>query len=126
MKFGALAFIVFGRQKYAIQLQLLGGVWILQTLPAIVIGLYTRRLHRWGLLAGWAIGMATGTWMALVLEFKGTVYPLRIGGVAVAGYAGLWALVANLAVAVTSSALLDALRVESGKDATREEDYGGA
>ena len=48
VKFGALAFIVLVPQKYAIQLQLLGGVWILQTLPAIVLGLYTRWLHRWG------------------------------------------------------------------------------
>ncbi|MGO9834816.1 MAG: monocarboxylate uptake permease MctP [Polyangiaceae bacterium] len=126
VKFGALAFIVFGRQRYAIQLQLLGGVWILQTLPAIVIGLYTRRLHRWALLAGWAVGMATGTWMAFQLEFKGTVYPVHLGGVAVAGYAGLWALVANLAVATAMSAGLNALGVDGGNDATQEEDYGGA
>src|SRR5271169_1102062 len=71
VKFGALAFIVWVPQKYAIQLQLLGGVWILQTFPAIVLGLYTRRLHRWGLLAGWAAGMGVGTWMAATLSFKG-------------------------------------------------------
>src|SRR5215472_2712812 len=64
VKFGALAFIVLAPQKYAIQLQLLGGVWILQTFPAIVVGLYSRWLHRWGLLAGWAVGMTVGTWMA--------------------------------------------------------------
>ena len=27
-------------------------------------GLYTRWLHRWALLAGWAVGMAYGTWQA--------------------------------------------------------------
>jgi SSS family solute:Na+ symporter len=125
VKFGALAFIVFAPQKYAIELQLLGGVWILQTLPAIVIGLYTRRLHRWALLAGWVVGMATGTWMASDLEFKGTVYPLHVGGVAVAGYAGLWALVANLGVAVAVTPVLGALGVDRGRDATQEDDYGG-
>jgi SSS family solute:Na+ symporter len=126
VKFGALAFIVFAPQRYAIELQLLGGVWILQTLPTIVIGLYTRRVHRWGLLAGWAVGMAMGTWMAFELEFKGTIYPLRFGAITVAGYAGLWALIANLAVVVGLSALLRTLDVDGGTDATREEDYGGA
>jgi SSS family solute:Na+ symporter len=38
VKFGALVFIVYVPQKYAIEMQLLGGVWILQTLPAVVIG----------------------------------------------------------------------------------------
>ena len=32
--------------------------------PAIVIGLYTRWFHRWALFAGWAVGMAYGTWLA--------------------------------------------------------------
>ncbi len=126
VKFGALAFIVLVPQKYAIELQLLGGVWILQTLPAIVIGLYSRRVHRWGLIAGWAVGMVMGTWMAFELEFKGTVYPLHLGGITVAGYAGLWALIVNLGVVVGLSAVLRTLHVDGGTDATREEDYGGA
>jgi SSS family solute:Na+ symporter len=126
VKFGALAFIVFSPKSYAIQLQLLGGVWILQTLPSIVLGLYTRWLHRWGLLAGWAVGIALGTWMASELHFKGTVYPLRVGAVTVPGYAALWALIANLAVAGTLSAVLPLLGVTRGTDATSEEDYGDA
>jgi SSS family solute:Na+ symporter len=126
VKFGALVFILGAPQKYAIQLQLLGGVWILQTFPAIVVGLYTRWLHRWGLLAGWAAGMALGTWMAAALEFKGTVYPLHLGGLTVPGYAALWALIANLAVAVAASAVLNALGVEKGEDRTVEADYGEA
>ena len=56
VKVGALVIIVALPTKYAIELQLLGGVWILQTLPSIVIGLYTRWLHRWALVAGWAVG----------------------------------------------------------------------
>ncbi|HEY5146580.1 MAG TPA: hypothetical protein VII82_07420, partial [Polyangiaceae bacterium] len=123
VKFGALAFIVFVPQKYAIQLQLLGGVWILQTLPAIVLGLYTRWLHRWGLLAGLAAGMGIGTLMASELQFKGTVYPLHLGGTTVPGYAALWALVANLAVAAVVSAVLNAAGVERGTDATQPADY---
>ncbi len=123
VKFGALAFIVLLPQKFAIELQLLGGVWILQTLPALVLGLYTRWLHRWGLLLGWAVGMALGTLMAYALEFKGTVYPLHIAGAVVPGYAALWALFANLAVATAVSAMLNAAGVARGRDATQPEDY---
>ena len=123
VKFGALAFIVFVPQKYAIQLQLLGGVWILQTLPAVVLGLYTRWLHRWGLLAGWAAGMGVGTWMTAVLQFKGTVFPLHLGAATIPAYAALWALLVNLAVAAVASAALRAAGVAPGEDATQPADY---
>ena len=126
VKFGALAFIVLVPQKYAIQLQLLGGVWILQTLPAIVLGLYTRWPHRTALLAGWAIGMGVGTYMVYELHFKATVYPLHIGQVTVPGYAGLWALVVNLAVVAIATPILDAAGQESGEDVTGPDDYGPA
>ena len=124
VKLGALAFILWVPQKYAIQLQLLGGVWILQTFPSIVLGLYTRRLHRWGLLAGWAVGMGLGTWMAATLGFKATVYPLRLLGATVPGYAALYALLANLVVAALASAALGAAGVARGTDATAPADYG--
>jgi SSS family solute:Na+ symporter len=124
VKFGALAFVVLLKKEYAIMLQLLGGVWILQTFPTIVVGLYTRWLHRWGLLAGWATGMSVGTWMAYSLSFKAPVYPLHLGSMVVPGYAALWALIANFAVAVVVSVVLSALRVDRGSDATAREDYG--
>src|SRR6202165_4727768 len=54
VKAGALLFIVFLPTQYAINLQLLGGVWIIQIFPAVVVGLYTRWLHRTALLIGWA------------------------------------------------------------------------
>ena len=72
VKVGALAFILFVPTQYAINLQLLGGAWIIQTLPTVVIGLYTRWLHRWALAAGWAIGMALSTWMVVSQQFKPT------------------------------------------------------
>jgi SSS family solute:Na+ symporter len=64
VKIGALAFVIFLPTQFAIDLQLLGGVWMLQTLPAVMIALYTRWFHRWGLLAGWLVGMVSGTWIA--------------------------------------------------------------
>ncbi len=122
VKFGALVFIVYVPQKYAIEMQLLGGVWILQTLPAVVIGLYTRWLHRWALLGGWATGMSLGTAMVRAMQFK-SIFPLHLGGLTVPGYAALWALIANLAVAVAASAVLNALGVGRGTDATQAADY---
>ncbi len=123
VKVGALAFILFLPLKYAIQLQLLGGIWIIQTLPAIMIGLYTRWLHRWALALGWAAGMVSGTLMAATLHFKGTVYPLEVAGVIVPGYAALYSLFINLTVAVSVTPLLDALGVERGRDETAAADY---
>ncbi len=61
VKFGALLFVLGLDKQNAINFQLLGGVWILQTILAIVAGLYTRWFHRWALLAGWAAAMVYGT-----------------------------------------------------------------
>jgi SSS family solute:Na+ symporter len=123
VKVGALAFILFLPQKYAIQLQLLGGVWILQTAPAIVIGLFSRWPHRSGLLAGWAVGMGWGTWMCSTAGFKSTTFPLHLGSLVVPGYAALWALLANLAVTAVGTVALGALGSARGTDGTVPEDY---
>jgi SSS family solute:Na+ symporter len=55
VKVGALAFTLFLPVQYALDLQLLGGLWILQTFPALVFGLFTRWFRAEGLLAGWAV-----------------------------------------------------------------------
>ena len=47
--------------RSAIQLQLLGGIWICQTLPAVLIALYTRFFNPWGLLAGWIAGIRSSS-----------------------------------------------------------------
>ena len=61
VKFGALLFAVELPHTFSINLQLLGGVWILQISPMLVGGLYTRWFHRWALLTGWLAGMIYGT-----------------------------------------------------------------
>ena len=68
VKFGALLFVLALDKQNAINMQLLGGVWILQTFLAIVAGLYTRWFHRWALLAGWAVAMVYGTITAYNVE----------------------------------------------------------
>jgi SSS family solute:Na+ symporter len=97
VKIGALIFIIFLPTQYAIDLQLLGGVWILQTFPAIVFGLFLTRLRAPGLLTGWAVGMILGTWMAEAMQLK-PVFPFQVGGQTYAIYIGVIALIANLVV----------------------------
>jgi SSS family solute:Na+ symporter len=126
VKGGALAFILLLPNKYAIDLQLLGGVWILQTFPAIVFGLFTRWLHRWALLAGWAAGMAVGTLMAVNQDFKSAVYELHLFGTSITAYEAIFALVLNLVVSIGLTVLLGALGARRGTDATAAADYQDA
>jgi len=121
VKFGALVFIVFVPLQYAIQLQLLGGIWIIQTLPAVLIGLYTRWFNAWALLIGWAVGTFAGTYMAAAVNFAAT-YPLAIGGWTFPGYTALYTLILNLIVAIVLTPVLNALSASSA-DQTVAADY---
>ncbi|HVB37560.1 MAG TPA: sodium:solute symporter, partial [Vicinamibacterales bacterium] len=123
VKVGALAFIMFLPLQYAIQLQLLGGVWIIQTLPIVVVGLYTRWLHRWALATGWLVGMVGGTWMVGTQGFNSTIYPLQLGSLTVPGYAALYSLIANGVIAVVLTLVLRAMNAPAGVDATVPSDY---
>lgn len=98
VKLGALAFILALPHAYAIQLQLLGGIWIIQTLPAVILALYSQRLHPRALFLGWASGLAAGTAMAGSLHFKSAIYTLHIGTVSIPCYAALSALLLNIVV----------------------------
>ncbi|MDX6727435.1 MAG: solute:Na+ symporter, family, partial [Baekduia sp.] len=122
VKLGALIFILVLPTKYAIDLQLLGGVWILQTMPSVALGLYGR-LHRHALLAGWAVGMAVGTAMAIDQSFKSSIYALDVLGIHINAYEAMFALAANLVVAVLGTLLLNALKVPNGADQTTPEDF---
>jgi solute:Na+ symporter, SSS family len=124
VKAGGLIFILGFPQTYAIQLQLLGGIWIIQTLPAVILGLYTRALHPRALLLGWAAGIACGTWMAWSLNFKGSTYVLHILGTSVPCYAAVSALVLNLALSLVLSVVFNALARGPHPDETMAEDYG--
>jgi SSS family solute:Na+ symporter len=123
VKVGAVAFILGLPLTYAIQLQRLGGIWIIQTLPAIVLGLYTRVLDYRGLLLGWAAGIAVGTWMAISLKLAGSIYTIHIGGLAIPGYAAVWSLIVNLVVSVVASLVVRAVGMKHAEDRTRPEDY---
>ena len=108
VKFGALVFIIFVPTQYAIQLQLLGGIWIIQTLPAVMLGAYTRWFNAWALLVGWAVGTAVGTAMAAAVNFAPT-YPLAFGGFTFPGYSAFYTLLLNLVLALVLTPLFNAM-----------------
>ena len=122
IKAGALAFVFFLPLQFALYLQLLGGVWIIQTMPSVILGLYTRLFNGWALLIGWAIGLGLGTWMAASVSFA-PVYPLHILGTTVPCYIALAALVVNLVVSTVLSLLLNAAWSDHHKDVTVAGDY---
>ena len=122
IKVGALAFIFFIPFQYAIQMQLLGGVWIIQTLPAVMLGLFTRFFNGWALLIGWAAGSALGTWMMVVMKFAPS-YPLSIMGETIPCYSAVASLAVNLVVAFVLSLLLNAVVSDRHKDVTVAADY---
>ena len=124
VKAGGLIFILGFPQTYAIVLQLLGGIWISQTLPAVMLGLYTRWFHPRALLLGWAAGIACGTAMAWTLDFKSAIFVLHIAGTDVPCYAALAALALNLGVSVVLSLVFNLLARGPRPDETTAEDYG--
>jgi len=99
VKAGALQVILFLPTQFALDLQLLGGLWILQTFPAMIFGLYTGWFRAQGLIAGWAAGFLGGTWMVWLNDFK-PLHTLYIGSASVTHNSGLLALAANILVAI--------------------------
>ena len=128
VKFGALLFVLKLPTTYAIEMQLLGGIWIGQMFPSVVLGAFTRWFHPWALLTGWAAGMAYGTWMVRSLGFKGSVYPLHLPpalGGTYAMYAAVPALLLNLALSVVFTVVFRAAKVDAGADTTAADSYVG-
>jgi SSS family solute:Na+ symporter len=121
VKLGALVFVIGIPTQYAINLQLLGGIWIIQTFPAIVFGLYNRWFHDRALLIGWLAGMVAGTSMSFSVGIKPT-FPIA----GVTAYIGLEAFILNLAVAAILTPAFDRLNVPRGIDRTAPADYADA
>ncbi|HEY3803551.1 MAG TPA: sodium:solute symporter family protein [Kofleriaceae bacterium] len=127
VKLGALVCIVLIAPQFSIDLQLIGGVIILQTFPVVGLGLFTRWFHKSALIGGLVIGMAAGFTM-LYLTPNATTHRAHFGGSAfklgdVSIYAGLLAVALNLAVAAIGTLLARALHVPDGPDATQPDDY---
>jgi SSS family solute:Na+ symporter len=125
MKVGALGFALELNKTFSINLQLLGGIWILQTFPSVVIGLYTRWFHRAALIWGWAAGMAYGTFQAYRTPGGGQAH---FGGSAASvfghvTYIAITALIVNLAVAAVLTVVFRKFGLRDGYDETKPGDY---
>jgi SSS family solute:Na+ symporter len=123
VKFGALIFVLELQSTYAIQLQLLGGIWMCQTLPSVLLALYTRYCHPMALLAGWATGLITGTWMVSQLAFKSSTFVITLFGIEFPCYAAVSALLLNLAVSYGVTFVINAVAKPVRHDETKPEDY---
>ena len=121
VKFGALLFIVFVPQQYAIYLQLLGGILIIQTLPAVLLGAYTRWFNDWALLIGWLVGIVMGSWMFVAAKLAPT-YPLVIAGHGFPGYTALYTVILNLIVATVLTPVFNGMS-KARVDETSAADY---
>ena len=102
-------------------MRLLGGIWILQTFPAIVISPYTRWFHRSALIFGWAVGMAYGTIQAYRMPGGGQAH-FGTSAAPVFGhvtYIGITALILNVAVAALLTLVFRQIGVQDGYDQTR-------
>jgi SSS family solute:Na+ symporter len=140
VKFGALAFIFFIDPQFSIDLQLIGGVIILQTLPTVAISLYTRWFHIWGLIAGWVVGLGWGMYLLYLIPNPATNHAhfggsaLALGKLSIFGwhpfegsqvqiFVGVVALAANLIVGIVVTVIMRQLKMFNGTDQTSPEDY---
>jgi SSS family solute:Na+ symporter len=121
IKLGALVFIIFVPTRFAIYLQLLGGIWIIQTVPSVMLGVYTRWFNDWALLVGWAVGIVLGTWMFIAANLSPN-FPLAFAGHTFPGYTALYTVILNLLVAVVLTPVFNAIG-EKGLDETVVSDY---
>ena len=128
VKIGALMAIFFMPTRFALDLQLLGGVWMVQIFPAMIFGLFTRWFSGAALLIGWAVGMIVGAALSWGGKAWTPVHALSwdipgIGaidtGLHFACYNGLTSVIANIAVAVLLSL---AIRPRAA-DETQPSDY---
>src|SRR5439155_22979110 len=122
-----LLVILFIDPQFSIDLQLIGGVIILQTLPSVAIGLFTRWFHRSGLIAGWVVGMAAGLTMLYTIpnpvthreHFGGSAFALAKLGLDTKFtiYAGFVSVAVNLIVAAIGTVIARSAKVAAGHDA---------
>jgi SSS family solute:Na+ symporter len=125
VKFGALLAVLYLPTKFAIDLQLLGGIWMLQIFPAVIFGLFWRWFRASALLAGWAAGMLLGSALAWHQGLK-PVYTMVIGSEHIGIYIGLLALVVNFAIAIVATSVAAKIKRAAPADATQPADYRDA
>jgi SSS family solute:Na+ symporter len=127
VKVGALVFVLAFDKTLSINLQLLGGIWIVQTFPSLALGLYTRWFHRWALLAGWAVAMVYGTVTAYEQHSPAQQHFAQstadVPFLHHTAYIALTAFVINMVVVLLLTAIFKAIGLPAGGDETAPADY---
>jgi SSS family solute:Na+ symporter len=123
VKLGALAFILFFPTRLAINLQLLSTIWIVQTLPAVFLGLYTSWFHGRALLIGLVSGLGVGTWLIVAHHFLSSIATIGPDAFHVPVYVALIALAVNLLLSVTLTALFRFFQIRGGEDILSPTDF---
>jgi SSS family solute:Na+ symporter len=104
-KFVALGFVFAVPATYAISLQLLGTILIVQILPAVFLGLYVKSLRNGPLIAGLLVGVFSGI---LMLEYTNN-FGLLTSSVFSTPFGSLYVAVISLALNLAISFGLSAL-----------------
>jgi SSS family solute:Na+ symporter len=136
VKFAAAGVVLVLSPSYTLDLQTIGGVLVLQIVPAVFFGLLTGWFHRWALMAGMLFGLGWSLYLlyetpkvlggVVVGEhFGGSTMPLARLGLRTDAevYIGIVTLAANLLIVVVITAVLRLLHVSPNLDHTRPEDY---
>ncbi len=123
MIIGAVVFILTIPNTDAVQFQLLGGMWIIQTFPAIAFSVFTRFFNGWALLIGWAVGIVTATWLVSLNHFVGSTYPFHILGWTIPSYIAFATVILNAVIAAILSPVCNAALPDRAKDETAALDY---
>ncbi len=109
-KFLALAFVFLTPLTYAIQLQLLGGIIILTTLPAVFLGLLTSKFDKYSLIVGWFVSLFASIYLVLLANhFKA----LSSSSYSIMGhpiYIGIIGLGINLAIVLIGTLIKLAIK----------------
>ncbi len=123
VKFAALVFILAVPTKYVLYYQTAGGVWIVQTLPAVFLALFIKWLDKWATLLGMLVGLIWGTYLLAKVAFKTSFYSFNIFGHHSVLYIGIPTLVINVAIVLVGTLISRAARSGSALGALREEDF---
>ena len=120
VKLGALLFIFFVPTTFIINLQLLGGIIIIQTLPSVFLGLFTKWFNKWALVVGWAAGIASGISM-FAAAHNSSIYTFVIAGHGLGIYSALSSFVINLAVTALLTPVFQAAQIRQRRNAAKAE-----
>ena len=113
-KFVALGFVFTVPATYAISLQLLGGILIVQILPAVFFGLYVKSsLRKEPLIVGLLVGIFSGIYMVEYTNNFGALTSSLFHTTFGSLYVAVIALVFNLIISFGGSAIMNKKRLLS-------------